>query len=87
MQKNLNPIIAGGGVIIAYGLYMHINIVSYKKVHTENKLLQYYIEHCVIYRPELKEISDFMYFTDLFSLLLLIFIFFCCVQTTFYLNR
>ena len=43
---------------------MYIYIVSYKKEHTENKVLYYFMEYCVIYKPELKEISDFMYFTD-----------------------
>ena len=43
---------------------MYIYIVSNKKEHTKNKLLCYCMEYCVIYRPELKESFDLMYFTD-----------------------
>ena len=43
---------------------MYVYIVSNKKEHTKNELLCYCMEYCVIYRLELKEIFDFMYFTD-----------------------
>ena len=44
--------------------YVHKYSYSYNKHHTKNKLLYYCIEYCVIYRPDLKEIGNFVYFTD-----------------------